>query len=371
MSSAILLRRFLDKDSEYGVGGTPFAKSTVSVVAAVLKTLQTSDFQKVLSDTLRFAPCKFLKRGDFQRANLSKAYLGCYKVNGDEQVNMEGADFFQANLTGTSLRESVLNNAVFYEATLNGTRFQGAELKRANFNSAQLYKVSFRGADLRGATFDNAILRDIDFTDAKLEGVNFTTAEGYDIKGCSDRIKDIQCSCGSDGKIFISRLGSLDTRQLMFVNSVKDIVTKKFNLSCIELDRGLYDASNVMSSLSDKIESCSAMIVFGFKSIHVINGVYRDSTEDSSHVSNLFLSTPWNHIEVGMAIMNRIPVLLLVEEEINDGVFSANINDKLVVKIKIKDCLDEKKNNVGTWLKSIVRPFAVAHGEVQNETHAF
>lgn len=62
-----------------------------------------------------------------------------------------------------------------------------------------------------------------------------------------------------------------------------------------------------------------------------------------------------------MAIMNRIPVLLLVEEEINDGVFSANINDKLVVKIKIKDCLDEKKNNVGTWLKSIVRPFPVAH----------
>lgn len=35
MSSAILLRRFLDPQSEYGVGGIPFAKSTVSVIAAI------------------------------------------------------------------------------------------------------------------------------------------------------------------------------------------------------------------------------------------------------------------------------------------------------------------------------------------------
>lgn len=89
MSSAILLRRFFDAKSEFGIGGTPFATATVSVIAGVLKTLQTSELQKVLSDSLRFAPSGCLKGGDFQRANLSKAFLG------GKHVDMRGADFFQ------------------------------------------------------------------------------------------------------------------------------------------------------------------------------------------------------------------------------------------------------------------------------------
>lgn len=349
MSSAILLRRFLDDKSEYGVGGTPFAKVTVSVVAAVLKSLQTSDFQKALADTLRFAPPGYLQGADFQRANLSKAFLG------GNHVNMAGADFFQANLAGALLKEAVLDGAQFYEASLHDTRFNGAQLRGANFSYAVLYKVNFRKADLTGASFDNARLREVDFTGAKVEGTH-----GVNVVGCGNIagpawIKPFQRSDRASKGVFVSRLGVLDARQRIFVDGVRDVVTNA-GFACIELSRDMYDASNVLSNLSRRIDACSAMIVFGFKSIHVVDGVFRYSTEDSRRVSNEFLSTPWNHIEVGMAVMRRIPVLLIVDEGINDGAFHTNINDELLVKLPVGCCLDGRNRDVQTWLDSIIPP---------------
>ncbi len=57
-----------------------------------------------------------------------------------------------------------------------------------------------------------------------------------------------------------------------------------------------------------------------------------------------------------MAVMKRIPVLLLVDDGITDGAFHNNINDELVVKQPISCCLDEKKTNVASWLESVVSP---------------
>lgn len=85
----------------------------------------------------------------------------------------------------------------------------------------------------------------------------------------------------------------------------------------------------------------------------MIDGVYRYNTEDSRVVKNEFVSTPWNHIEVGMAVVHNIPVLLLVDEGIDDGAFHGNINDELLVKLPIDRCLDVKYSNVAAWLKSL------------------
>jgi uncharacterized protein YjbI with pentapeptide repeats len=349
MSSAILLRRFLDKKSEYGVGGAPFAKATVNVIAAVLKTMQTSDLQKVLADTLRFAPKGLLKKGDFQRANLSKAFLA------GKHMDMERADFFQANLTGTHLKQAMLDEAQFYEATLIGTKFNEAMLREANFAGSVLQNVDFAKADLTGATFDNTRLSGVNFVGAILDEVTGVNATGYDNPGAPSFITRPEgLRRMSTDRVFISRLGALDARQRLLLNSVRDIVEQS-DLSLHELKRDMYDATNVLSNLSDKISSCSAMIVFGFKSTHVIDGVFRYNTEDACTITNVFMATPWNHIEVGMAVMKGIPVLLLVDDDINDGVFQDTINDEMLMKMPIKDCLDEKKMNVASWLESVTR----------------
>jgi len=364
MASAILLRRFLDKNSEYGVAiipflinTAPFAKTTVCVIAAVLKTSQTSDFQKVLSDSLRYAPKRCLMGSDFQRANLSKAYLG------GQDVNLTKADFFQANLSGTTLKHAVLNGAQFYEAILNGTKFRGAKLRDSNFNYAVLHKVDFRDADLTGANFEHASIREVDFTGAILKDARFDNALGYGNQNAPACLNPPKHVGATSKKVFISRPGLLDARQRLIIDGVKTIVNNR-GYTSVEMIREEYDVSNVLSKVCDKIDNCAAMIVFGFKSIHVVEGVMRYCTEDTRDLKHEFFSTPWNHIEVGMSIMKRIPILLLVDDGINDGVFDSSINDHLLTKFAMEECLDDRNNYVSNWMDANIADYKLPHDKV-------
>ena len=44
ISSAILLRKFFDKDSSLGIGDAPLTKDTVNVISSMLKIEKTGDF---------------------------------------------------------------------------------------------------------------------------------------------------------------------------------------------------------------------------------------------------------------------------------------------------------------------------------------
>lgn len=353
MASAILLRRFFDKKSELGIGNTPFAKEAVHVIAAVLKTLQTNDFQKVLADSLRHAPITCLQNGDFQRANLSKAFLGANDTNPEDAVNMEMADFYQANLSGSSLRNAKLRGAQFYESQLTSTVFRHADLRNASFDSATLQGTDFRGANLADAKFDRAILRNVNFTGANIKGATFTNVSGYGTVGLADGVINFSpSSADASLKVFISRPGVMDVRQSLVVDEIKEVI-RSLGFDPIELSRNDYDRSSVLSKLSGRLDGCGAMVVFGFKAVHVGKGVYRYNTDDSREMADEFLSTPWNHIEAGMGLMKKIPVLLLADEGVNDGIFDTTVNDSLLERHGVSECLRTSHLNVRTWLGAI------------------
>lgn len=344
MASAILLRRYFDRESELGIGGAPFAPITVNVISALLKTLQTSDFQKLLADGLRYAPPKCLRKGDFQRANLSKAFLS------GKEIDMQNADFFQANLSGASFAEANLRNAQFFQAILSGTVFRNSKLEDANFKSATLEDIKFTGANLTGAKFNGAVLRNVDFTGANITNASFQDVKGYNIRGIPNDVQpDDSDSRNNPHKIFISRPGILDVRQKLLIDQVKDLLNNK-DYQAIELLRDSYDRSGVLSKLSDRMRGCQGMIVFGFSSLHVTDGNYRYNTDDARSVQNSFYSSPWNHIEAGMGLMKGVPVLLLVDEGINEGIFDQSVNDAQLHRLEIKHCLNNNYKNVHAWL---------------------
>lgn len=347
MSSAILLRRFLDENTEFGVGNAPFAKDAVNVISAVLKTLKSSELQKVLADSLRFAPRDCLVNGDFQRANLSKAYLG------EVGISFENADFYQANLSGASFKGACIKNGKFCEAKLVGTVFTNASMALSNFSSATCQQVSFKNADLRNSVFDGATLRDVDFTGALLDGASFANVNGWGITGCIglEKLSNVQ-QVAPGNRIFISRPGVLDVRQQVLVDSVRDLI-KSFGYEPMDLARDEYDKSNVLANLSQRMSGCGAIIVFGFRSLYVNQGEYRSNTEDSRIVSNEVFPTPWNHIEAGMGLMKGVPVLVLADEGVSDGIFDENVDDPLLERYSMEKCLNANFENVKNWLGSI------------------
>jgi uncharacterized protein YjbI with pentapeptide repeats len=151
LAAAILLRRFFDRKTEQGSAGAPYQQEAIRVIAALLRTTETGQFQKLLADGLAYAPT--LQEADLQACNLTGAYLG---RRPGRRVDLSHADLFQADLTRASLKGAVAVRTVFYDATLVGTVFEGADLTDADFRDADLADASFEDAVLSGARFSGA-----------------------------------------------------------------------------------------------------------------------------------------------------------------------------------------------------------------------
>lgn len=151
LAGAILLRRFFQRSAEQGGRDVPYAKEAVAVIAGLLREAETGTVQKVLADSLAYAPN--LEHADLQECNLERAYLG---KRDDRRPDLSWADFYGAKLTRASLREATAREAVFAKATLQSTIFRDACLEGADFRKADLEGARFDGAKLAGATFQGA-----------------------------------------------------------------------------------------------------------------------------------------------------------------------------------------------------------------------
>lgn len=66
------------------------------------------------------------------------------------------------------------------------------------------------------------------------------------------------------------------------------------------------------------------MVAFGFKQISIKEATFRPNTKDEQIWQNKWMSTPWNDIEVGMALMEGMPVLIIKNPLVDMGVLMIN-----------------------------------------------
>jgi len=151
LAGAILLRRFFNAETEQGQKYTPYEREALGVIAAVLRDAPAGTLQKLLADGLAYAP--ELVDLDLQGCNLQNAYLG---ERPDRKPDFSRTDFFEADLSGASLKNAVAREAVFFKAKMRGTVLKGAELEGADFREADLKGARFEGANLAGARFEGA-----------------------------------------------------------------------------------------------------------------------------------------------------------------------------------------------------------------------
>ena len=81
-------------------------------------------------------------------------------------------------------------------------------------------------------------------------------------------------------------------------------------------------APNPWLTLRERIEASHGVIVLGFRQLCVTAGTWRADTEHETHLKGHW-SSPWLHIEAGLAIGAGLPLLLAPESGVREGVFAS------------------------------------------------
>jgi uncharacterized protein YjbI with pentapeptide repeats len=335
LSSAILLRSFFNK--EVYKNAPNLAKEAIDVISSLIRTLPTTIFQKTLADGLSYA--KDLSSCDFQKTNLQDVFLG--KKEGELLMNK--TDLFLADLSYANLKNIVGHEIVFYRSILFCTRIKDCDFTKANFT----------GADLTGVYFENCTLTDANFSHA------INIPESIQEKLENNIFKDsnkITTKNNADNKIiFFSMPGVMSNSDEYLTKEYKRILEKRdFNVIYYTPDK--YPQFGQFNKVRNDIYRSAGMIAFGFKQLNIQKGFYRPNTKDQIEWQNKWLSTPWSEIEVGMGLMKGMPILLVSDPDLNNGVFDNKLNECFVAKISTTENSKNLEHSTifDEWISRIV-----------------
>lgn len=327
LAAAVLLRRYFEigKIRE----DAKLRTETINVISAMLRVLPVGILQKTLADGLAYA--EDLYRADLQRANLQNAYLGVKDDKGNfikkliqklfkKRINVQKADLFMADLSYALMENIDGRESVFYNAVLFNARIKNSNFSRANF----------RGADLKGARFQDVLLFKADFNGAKNipDGIK-KELEGGIVKS-SERITTEEQK--NKGQVFFSMPGCLGKREETLTKEYKAIL-ETLGYSVFYYQKDDYPKFGQFTRVRESLLNSSAVIAFGFRQTKIEDGIALPGTPKESRISGKWLNTPWNEVEVGMALMRGLPILLVKDEGIDSGIFDEKLSECFVASI--------------------------------------
>lgn len=312
VSASILLRRYFKDTAEDEK--KELRQETIDVISSLLRVQATGVLQKTLADGLGFATD--LSGCDLQKTNLQDVLLD----NKKQEILMNGTDLFLADLSYANLEGLKGHGIIFYNAILFYARIRNCDFTNANF----------RGADLNGVVFKDCILEGADFTDARNipQFIKDNLDKNNKFK-LSERISAQHVT--KEKTIFFSMPGTLNKEDEMVTKNYKEFLEKN-GYEVIYYQRDYYPRFGQLNRVKEAINRSSGMIAFGFKQIHISRASYRPWTGDETVWEGKWLSTPWNEIEVGMGLAVGMPILLVHDPIINEGVFDNGLSECFVAR---------------------------------------
>lgn len=338
LSSAIMLRRFLNTKISREF---PYLQTeAINVITSMLRILPTGIYQKSLADGLAYAVD--LSSLDLQRTNLQDVYLG--RKDG-AFIIMDNTDLFLSDLS-YALFENIRGRAIFYRSV-----FFCTQIKNCDFSNA-----IFREADLTNVTFKNVILKGADFTDA----INIPEDIQNHLVQENGRLifplsEPVTAKHSALEKMIFFSMPSIMSKE-------EELLTKDYQSYLESLGyrvhyyiRDDYPCYGQLNRVREKILNSSAMVVFGFKQTNIQEAIYRPNTKDEEKWNNKWIATPWNDIEVGMGLMKGMPILLVKDSQIDQGIFDSNLSECFIATINVDEDSRKLAHNkeLNMWLSKI------------------
>lgn len=138
--------------------------------------------------------------------------------------------------------------------------------------------------------------------------------------------------------------GNMSKNDKLIVLAYKEYLLNK-GFEVLYYNRDTYPRFGQLSLIKSAIERSSAVIVFGFKQLYIKEGTFRPEMDGEIIVNESWRPTPWNEVELGMASMKGLPILLVKDEQITEGIFDDIISESFMFTISSKVDIKELENN--------------------------
>jgi len=82
------------------------------------------------------------------------------------------------------------------------------------------------------------------------------------------------------------------------------------------LGANFYDFRNPLAAIRDRMRKCAGAVIVGMERRYAESAIDRRGSARQTALSDLAMSTPWTHLEAGMAFMLDLPLLILKERRV-------------------------------------------------------
>lgn len=158
--------------------------------------------------------------------------------------------------------------------------------------------------------------------------------------------------------VFVSSPSALADYQEQFREEIERIL-KERDLRPRTLGKTDYPNIAPIGAVAEVMNGCHGAVILGLKQMRVIEGLAKEGTEEEKQIENHFLPTPWNHIEAGMAFGLKLPVLIIRERGIQEGVFEPSNSDRFIHEVALPEqgwlTSDNFLQPLNNWLEEIIK----------------
>lgn len=367
ITSAILLRSYLGTRKVWS--DNSYSKNTLNLIAAILRHSPNGNLQKTLADSISYV--HKADGQDFQYANMHMCSIKPqsrmrYDITGNAKllqkyISLRGADFYRADISLSGLYNINAEKGVFFECALRNTTFHNSILKEADFRSADVCNLKFKDCDLQGAKFDGALqLEKAKIYDKKkgIDGIpliDFLDEEGVFIGLQSNRKYNVN---NIPQKIFISKLGAMNTKQLAYYEELKRYLSETYKYKFEFIDPKDYCDSGQIEMITNHMSQCSGILILAFSYMHIDNG---NMTGAQNVISNEEHISPWLHIEATISnVVYKLPCMVITEEKVfRNGIFDQRViqNEELMYFISNYNGIltNKDKEQLDSWSKKVYK----------------
>jgi hypothetical protein len=157
--------------------------------------------------------------------------------------------------------------------------------------------------------------------------------------------------------VFISHPTPFNKNQENFLNLI-ELELKNHGLNPINLGKNNWNFKSPLKPIKKIMDTCEAAIIIGLERHHSFIGYDKENSKDSKELVHKYSSSPWIHIEAGMAFQANLPLLILKEDKVfAEGILDPQISDSFIFQFNLKKM--QKKLSpelveiINSWVKHI------------------